>query len=83
MSKTKKKEPTDEEVISKCNSLARMFYSQMGYRVDRGYRFDQAPHPQERGAWNMASAAYYFLLGVDPNELLDDDEDDEQEPPND
>jgi hypothetical protein len=61
---------TDEQIVAKCNELARLFYKQQGYQTKKGYRFDRATHPQERGMWHLAAMAYYFISGTDPDEAL-------------
>lgn len=76
MAKAKKFEPrksqptTAQEIVDKCNSLARLFYKSRGYNVEIGYRFDEASHPEERGMWNQAAIACLLLLGVDPDDSL-------------
>lgn len=40
------------------NSLARVFYMLNGYKVEGGYRFQDARHPQEKLMWRMAALAY-------------------------
>lgn len=60
----------DEELVAKCNALARLFYKSLGYDVDEGYRFDQARHPQELGMWNQACIAFEELLCTDMENAL-------------
>lgn len=72
---------TAQQIVEACNKLARQFYSMHGCGSPEGYRFDQSRHPQEKGMWNLAAAAYYWIDGTDPNEALaeiDDDSDDEE-----
>ncbi len=66
---------TDREIVDKCNALARQFYACRGYDVPEGYRFDQAHHPQEQEAWDMACLAFEELLQTDPNEAISNLED--------
>jgi hypothetical protein len=61
----RKKYKTDEQLVAECNELARKFYRSMGYQVEKGYRFDQATHPQERGMWNAAVIAYDHIADTD------------------
>lgn len=67
------------EIVADANALARTFYRMHGYAVPKGYRFDKAHHPQERGMWNMVVAAYEFIEGtdvVDALTMLDDEAND-------
>lgn len=73
---------TVQKIIEDANSLARLFYRSMGYQVPKGYRFDQASHPQEIGCWNQAVMAYDFIEGTDVENALSE-LDDEQEGPHD
>lgn len=59
-------------LVKRCNNLARMFYSSMGYQVPIGYRFDLAHHPHELGCWNMASMAFEDLLNISMDDVLTD-----------
>lgn len=65
---------TNAEIVAECNELARRFYESLGYEVEKGYRFDQARHPQERGMWNMAAMAYEYIEGTDVEQALEDEE---------
>lgn len=69
---------TAQQVVDDCNVLARLFYSMNGYQVPEGYRFDKARHPQERGMWNLAAAAYEHIEGTDCDECLKEVEEDEE-----
>lgn len=69
------KRPTSEEIVAKCNEVARMFYEGMGYSVRKGTRFDQAEHPQEYCCWLQAAEAYRIITGDDPEDALSDLED--------
>ena len=71
MAKKKKKE--GQQIVDKCNALARLLYQYMGYEVRRGYRFDKALYPQEASLWNQAAMAYEFITGIDPNDHLEDE----------
>jgi hypothetical protein len=63
-----------DKQLETLNTLARIFYASNGYKVEPGYRFDQARHPQERGMFVMACAAYEFLIEKVPVEdLIDED----------
>ncbi len=64
-------------LVASCNGLARQFYLMHGYQVPEGYRFDRAEHPQERGMWNLASAAYYWIEGTSVDELMTETDDGE------
>lgn len=66
---------TDKQIVDDCNRLARIFYGQMGYEAPERFRFDASLHPQERGCWNMAAAAYYFIEGTDAEFALGKEED--------
>jgi hypothetical protein len=61
---------TDQEIVDKCNALARDFYRMGGYQVPDGYRFDEATHPQEQAMWVMACHAFRELLFTDPDDAL-------------
>lgn len=56
---------TDAELVAEANELARQFYRGLGYAVKKGYRFDQATHPQEVACWNMVVMAYDHIEGTD------------------
>lgn len=58
-------EQSPQEIVDKCNALARLFYASLGYQVEEGYKFHEAHHPQERGMWNQAATACYFFTGID------------------
>lgn len=62
---------TEAEIVAACNHLAVLFYKMNGYAVSEGCKMYEATHPQERGMWNMAVAAYYHIEGTDVDELLD------------
>lgn len=65
---------TDAQVVAQTNELARLFYAAHGYRVEEGYRFDEARHPQERGMWNLAVIAQEFLTSTDAEAALESEE---------
>ena len=60
----------NKKIVKEANELARKFYLAHGYNVEKGYRFDQATHPQEQGMWNLAVMAYSFIEGTDVEEAL-------------
>ena len=45
------------------NALARALYAARGYKVEPGYDFSAAHHPQEVAAWNEACGAFKFITG--------------------
>lgn len=61
-----------EKIIKNVNELARKFYQSHGYIVKKGYRFDKAEHPQEKGMWNLATIAYEFIADVDTEAMLEE-----------
>ena len=42
------------------NILAKLFYSMQGYKVEDGYDFSTAVHPQEKLMWEMAKISLRF-----------------------
>lgn len=68
----KKTSNTPEDIVGKCNELARLFYAAQGYQVEEGYRFDEAHHPHESGMWALASIAFDFIEGTDCDAALDE-----------
>jgi len=46
--------------MEKCivNNVARIFYQMSGYKVEPGYDFSVATHPQEKLCWNQSLTAY-------------------------
>jgi len=66
---------TDRELVAECNELARIFYANRGFKVRRGYRFDQAGHPEELAMWRLACLAYDHIEGTDPDEAANNLED--------
>jgi len=66
---------TATELVDDCNELAGKFYASMGYKVEEGYRFDRAHHPQEQGMWNLAVIAYDHIDGTEMDQVLLDAED--------
>lgn len=53
----------DSEKHNIINRLAEMFYTMHGYDIDEeDYDFSKASHPQEKGMYNLAEAAYEFLV---------------------
>ena len=56
---------SSQQIVDEANELARDFYKSMGCTVLKGYRFDQATHPQEIGMWNLAAIAYEHIEGTD------------------
>jgi hypothetical protein len=61
---------TDEQIVQTANVLAREFYALMGNKVPKGYRFDQAKHPQEQLCWQMAVRAFEVIEYTDVEEAL-------------
>lgn len=61
---------TNEAIVESANELARRFYAAHGCKVEAGYRFDQAEHPQERGMWNLAVIAFQYLQDTDVEDAL-------------
>lgn len=61
-----------EQIIKNANELARKFYRSYGNNVKKGYRFDIAKHPQEKGMWNLAVLAYDFIEGIDIEDVLEE-----------
>jgi len=45
----------------KINQLATMFYQMNGYTSPKGFDFQRATHPHEKGCWNQAVVAWSFL----------------------
>jgi hypothetical protein len=66
-------------IVSRCNDLAGIFYRIHGYRVEAGYRFDRASHPQEQSMWNLAATAYEHITGLDVGDVLSELAADEDE----
>lgn len=65
---------TNKELIQEANELARKIYIRQGYEVPKGYRFDQAHHPQEIDCWLLAVMAYNHIEGTDiENALAEED----------
>lgn len=62
---------TDQQIVKSCNALAAKIYESMGYTSPKGYRFDQAKHPQECGCWSMAVMAYEHIGDIDVEEALE------------
>lgn len=73
--KPRKAVKTDREIVDRCNALARIFYQGHGCVVPEGYDFSAAAHPQERGMWNLAVAAFDFIEGTDVLDALGNLED--------
>lgn len=69
---------TCRQIVDDANDLARLFYESYGCRVEQGYRFDKAHHPQEKAMWNLASIAYEQIEGTDVNDALVEVENDEE-----
>ena len=63
---------TPKQIVDDANELARSIYRAMGYEVEKGYRFDRAHHPQEKGMWNIAVLAYDHIEGTDLESVLDE-----------
>jgi len=61
-----------EKIIENANKLARKFYLAYGNKVEKGYRFDKANHPQEKGMWDLAVIAYEFIDGTEVEEALEE-----------
>jgi hypothetical protein len=61
---------TELELVMECNELAGEFYSIMGYKCRKGFRFDLSCHPQELMCWHMAALAYERLRDTDMNNAL-------------
>lgn len=68
---------TARQVVDKCNHLAREFYKDRGYAVPKGYRFDEASHPEERALWHQARIAFIELTGTDPEDAVSELEDED------
>jgi len=64
------KRKTPKQIVDDCNALARKFYAPLGYDVPKGYRFDQANHPQERSVWRQACTAYEHIEGHNPEDAV-------------
>lgn len=63
---------SDKKIFREGLELARKFYLMMGCKVEGGYRFDLASHPQEVGCWNMACVAYDHINGTDLQSAADE-----------
>ncbi len=63
---------TAQEIVEQTNELAREFYAMRGYEVPKGYRFDKARHPDERGCWAMACAAQLTLTDTDVEDVMEE-----------
>lgn len=63
---------TEQEIVDQTNELARMLYAIRGYKVQKGYRFDQATHPHEREAWEGACEAQKLLTDTDPMDAVEE-----------
>lgn len=65
---------TDREIVEQTNTLAREFYSMLGYVVPATHRFYDAEridyHPQEALCWAMACHAQRELTSTDPDDAL-------------
>ena len=61
--------PSDQHLV---NKLARLLYGINGYHVRRGYRFDQATHPQETAAFEQATVALNFVREMDTHGRIPD-----------
>lgn len=68
---------TSEEIVTAGLEFARRVYMAHGYRVEEGYKFYEARHPQEKGMWNLAVIAFEDIAGVDLEEALANTEEDE------
>ncbi len=62
----------NKTLVRRCNRLARKFYAMQGYEVRKGFKFYDSMHPQERGCWNMAVAAYEHIRGDEVDGALDE-----------
>lgn len=63
---------TPQEIVDSCNELAILFYRMCGYCVEPTYKMYEATHPQEKGFWNMAVAAYEHIQGTEVDAVLDE-----------
>ena len=63
------------QIVDRANELAHGFYRLMGYVAADDYRFDRAPHPQERLCWLLACEAYEFIDGTSPADALSEIDD--------
>lgn len=54
-------------VSDKINEIARLLYRRMGYLQKEGYNFEEATHPQEVMAWDMACIAWEEITGDSPD----------------
>lgn len=62
--------PTNQQIVDNANILAAKFYSSLGYQVEKGYRFDQAKHPQEQQMWDFACISFDLIQGTDVEDAL-------------
>lgn len=65
---------TDLEIVEQTNTLAREFYSMLGYTVTVEHKFYDVDrpnyHPQEALCWSMACHAQRELTSTDPDDAL-------------
>lgn len=61
---------TDREIVDQTNKLARELYHRWGFNAPEGYRFDQATHPAEVIAWELACIAQLNLTDTDVEDAL-------------
>ena len=61
---------SNEDLVDRCNELARTFYAMQGYQVPADFKFYAATHPHEVGCWRMAVAAYEHIDGTEVDEVL-------------
>lgn len=63
---------TPQQIVERCNELARTFYKMQGCNADVNFKFYEAHHPLEVGCWNMAVVAYDHIEGTDVQDCLDE-----------
>jgi len=61
---------SDEEIVKKCNDLARTFYQAYGYEAPEDFKFYNSRHPQELSMWELAVIAYDHIAQTDVAEIL-------------
>lgn len=69
---------TSKQIVQQTNELAHKIYALRGYEVRKGYRFDEATHPQEVEAWEAACIAQRMLTNTDPMDALSEMEDEKE-----
>ena len=54
----------EDEDVAQVNELARLFYYDHGYQIEKGYDFESASHPQEQRMFSLALIAFNYVRNV-------------------